>query len=169
MAYLTATQTMDALQMPQRSLLRLRESNLIPSWKAGRETRYDRATVEELASWRAPVKHGLARNVRLGLPERDLWEDRMVGWDEEWSPEVKREAARKYWDVKDPEPLIRAALVATCVGFVVGVWKIDDYEIGPRGLSWVISDATSEMKQDWEKKRLLTGPGAKEKTLEPQP
>lgn len=164
---LNATETGLVLRVPPRSLLKLRSSNLLPSVVVGREVRFDQPIVDELAARKPPPPgHGRALLVKLGLPDKDPYEQRMLGWDESWDEQTRREAARKYWEVRDPDHLQGAALVAAVVGFTVGVWGIVGYERARGGVAFEIGSPSEPMLADWHKRRLPAERGALHQTLE---
>lgn len=165
---MNATEAMSALKMSQQGVLRLRKSNLIPWEIAGRETLLCREAIENLAVRRgASATHGRTLLVKLGLPEVDPLEPtRMKGWDDTWPEAVKREAARKYWEVRSPASLEGAALIATVLGFVVGIWRIVGYESARGGVVFDIASPTEPMIADWRDRRLPAERGALHQTLE---
>ena len=50
------------------------------------------------------------------------------GWHADLSPKDQADGIRGWWSVRDVEEWVNHLLVATIGGFVVGVWRITDFE-----------------------------------------
>lgn len=167
----TANETAEVLGIAHRSLTRLAKTNIVPNGISGRQTLYDANAVEELrARPPQPGNAGGALVVRLAEPRYDGAEGRWIGWNEDWEPAIKREAARKYWQVPDPDELIDCALVAAVAGWTVGVWRIAGYKRYPGGIyEFEVGDASPRMLADWGSRHLKIPRGPVRFVMQGQP
>ncbi|MBP2437249.1 hypothetical protein JOF34_001835 [Microbacterium amylolyticum] len=105
------------------TLATLRATGVIAGDQVGRTVRYQAADVAQLRDAPAPPAEP-AWIVRLGRSRFSEVDDRWIGWDESWSEGRKREAARQWWRIADPDRYVGQTLVATVAQWAVGAWRI---------------------------------------------
>lgn len=143
---LSATETAHRLGITLPTLRRVAATGLLTVERIGRTSAYDEAEVDALAAW-PPVQpdRGAAIVVRLTEPAKAQREERMIGWNQAWDETTKREAARQWWTVADPQAQVGKALVAVVARRAVGAWLITGYEQDRGGsVAFRLADVTPE-------------------------
>lgn len=158
----TTSEVEEKLGINRPALQKLVACGLVPEGtREGRTVRYEAEDVDRLAARsEPPINHGAALVLHMGLPARDPYADRWLGWHQEWVEETRREAVRGVWQIADPDACVGRALVAAVGQFTVGAWLIIGYEPG-RLVTLTLATVTPDaVRSDWENRRIEVKPGA---------
>lgn len=124
--------------------------------KASKPYRFDRAVVDTLAEDLGPNSPALI--VRMGAPGES--NGRLIGWSEDYSDLEKRDAASRWWRVRDPESWVGLPLLATVAEWVVGTWCIVSAKKNEFGYVEFELAESEELAKLWRHKRLKIPNGA---------
>jgi hypothetical protein len=178
---LSATQAREQLGISPQSLAKLDACWLLrPVQKSGSLWLYEQRQVDVLRDSRPVEKHPAALCVRLGSPMKPPSGEPALrdylGWQESgdedhppWTSIQKADAARQFWDVKDPDRFVGSALLGSVSEWLVGIWNIDGWQSHPGSsrLSALVSPATDEQNKVFKGRRLWLGQGPVAIPLEP--
>lgn len=125
---------------------------------------YDAADVDALAAREEidPATLAPVLAVRLGEPGIREGDGGPVGWDARWDAATKRDAAARWWRVREPQELVGGVLLALVGRVVVGAWRVAGWEPGDSEGGRIIGFNLKEepaLKKIAAKSSLNLGPG----------
>lgn len=148
----TAAEAENRLGVSEPTRQRLARMGLLVPEQVGRKRLYSASEVDRWASAKpAPAESALI--VRLGLEGQDD-DGRKIGWGADYSQDERREAARKWWRIAQPETLIGSPLVAAVSDWALEAWVISGALVNSWGFSEFELEEDEEVSARWRGTRL---------------
>lgn len=171
------TQVCERLNVDRMRARQLVDTGFLGAYDMTASGRVSIATekLDAVAEWphvEAPHPNALVVRLANAKPVEPIdpaWpERRWTGFSTALSADELRDSARGWWRVRDPESWHGHLLVATIVGFVVGVWTIETHDNWYGGLRrFSVRGATDAEGADrFNRHQLHTGSGGNTAILE---